>query len=761
MSLVRIVVPTDTAAARRTAPRGWTTLGEPARRWQDVAWGGCRRRLVVLAGYLLLAGAGCEPRVVDDPYVAAPERPLLDAGRSSEDSGASSDLIDVPPPVSTEQRDSEIGPPCVDDAQCDDGIACTTDSCDPDLQRCRFVADSSRCQDGVYCNGEERCVPRLGCQPGEPVSCGDGDACTIDRCVEAERRCEHTLRDADGDGDPDWRCVESGGDCDDANPFVSSLQPEICGNQRDDDCDGEIDESDCEEPRFDSCAAPLVIETAGRWVLDPSTVGRDLAVECGSSNHRDFVVAVDLVEPADVILTAASANSSLAMARLDACEEATLRECQPGFIHQGLSLSRLRGHQLPPGRHWFAVFASAPGEVELDVEFTSPTPPYDNETCEQPQLLSPDVPTRVELAGAVLDLGSQCAGEVGERVFRFELDSVADVELLAFMAEGWGSPRLSLRSASCSRAEDELQCAASERGRLFARALPAGTYHVAVSATLPTSVDVVLRELPPSEPPAGDVCGTTLPSLALDRPVMVDLSGFGDDGLSACAAGSVDSVYRLSLEQRSDVLLVARSSGDDRIAVDVSGDRCGGSSLACRAARSAPVRMVMRDLAAGDYHVVVSSELAQPLQLLVVARPSVASTLVSGHEGCIDRVMIGEHGGSYLGNTSGGLRQLSAGCDIALGASDGAPEQVLGLELQERRRVLIDTQGSGYRTLLNLRRGDDCPGKEVSGGCVVSASVGQTYLDRVLDPGRYWLQVDGLAGDFGPWVLDVFLTEPP
>lgn len=721
----------------------------------------CGRRVVSWRSWLavpLLWFGGCEPRLVDDPYVSRPAIPIAEAGADAA-TGASGDIIDVPPPVSDEQRDSELGEPCVDDAQCDDGIACTTDTCDPQLQRCRFVGDSSSCQDGVYCNGQERCVPRMGCQPGEPVSCSDGDSCTIDRCVEAERSCEHTLRDADGDGDPDWRCVGSSGDCDDGDPFISSLQREICGNQRDDDCDGEVDESDCEVPRFDTCAAPLIIEASGRWVLEPSTAQRDLAIECGSSAMRDLVVAVDLAEPADVVVSAASTNTQLALAHLNGCEEATLAECQPGFVDGGLALSRLRLHELPVGRHWFAVFASAAGEVELDVELTAPTEPYGNETCEQPGFLRPDVRTRVDLAGAVRDLSSECVGEVGERVYGFELESVADVELLAFMVEGRGRPRLSLRGEACSTGDDELQCTVSERGRLFARALPAGTYHLAVSATLPTVMDVVLRELEPSVPPAGDDCGTVQP-LALNAPTTVNLSGFSDDGLSNCLAGTVDAVYRLNVEQRSDVLLLARSSGADRVAVDVLGDRCGGESLACSMASSTPVRMVMRDLAPGDYHVVVSSELGQPLQLLAIARPAMAPTVVSAHEGCMAPVTIGQHGGSYQGNTSGGWQQLTAGCDISLGSASGAPEQLLAFELSERRRVLIDTQGSGYRTLLNLRHGEDCPGKELAGGCFAAASVGQTYLDRVLDPGRYWLQVDGLAGESGPWVLDVFLTEP-
>ena len=35
--------------------------------------------------------------------------------------------------------DPELGGPCVDDAQCNDGVGCTFDRCDQELSRCRFT----------------------------------------------------------------------------------------------------------------------------------------------------------------------------------------------------------------------------------------------------------------------------------------------------------------------------------------------------------------------------------------------------------------------------------------------------------------------------------------------------------------------------------------------------------------------------------------------------------------------------------------------
>lgn len=73
---------------------------------------------------------------------------------------------------------------------CDDGIACTTDSCDEAMDRCAFLPVNSVCNDGLFCNGVEFCDSLLGCLSG-PNPCDDGIACTIDSCNETLDACGH------------------------------------------------------------------------------------------------------------------------------------------------------------------------------------------------------------------------------------------------------------------------------------------------------------------------------------------------------------------------------------------------------------------------------------------------------------------------------------------------------------------------------------------------------------------------------------------
>jgi hypothetical protein len=73
---------------------------------------------------------------------------------------------------------------------CDDGVACTVDSCDEDTDSCDAAASDAACDDGVYCNGAETCDAGLGCLAASPVECGSGDDfCAAGACDEESQGC--------------------------------------------------------------------------------------------------------------------------------------------------------------------------------------------------------------------------------------------------------------------------------------------------------------------------------------------------------------------------------------------------------------------------------------------------------------------------------------------------------------------------------------------------------------------------------------------
>jgi hypothetical protein len=162
---------------------------------------------------------------------------------------------------------------CTGDEDCDDGVSCTTDSCDTENSLCINTPVDGLCDDGVFCNGVETCNATSGCQAGTPVDCDDGVACTIDACDENAQDCTHTPDDGacddgitctidtcdaiegcfntpddglcddgqfctgDGSCDPQQDCVFTGSPC---------LPGEFCNENQDrcDECEVDVDCSD-------------------------------------------------------------------------------------------------------------------------------------------------------------------------------------------------------------------------------------------------------------------------------------------------------------------------------------------------------------------------------------------------------------------------------------------------------------------------------------------------------------------------------------
>lgn len=87
--------------------------------------------------------------------------------------------------------DSSVG--CTNphtDAVCADGIACTLDACDGATDACRHEPCDGLCDDGLFCDGVERCDTMFGCVDGPP-GCSLGIPCASSSCTEASDDCSH------------------------------------------------------------------------------------------------------------------------------------------------------------------------------------------------------------------------------------------------------------------------------------------------------------------------------------------------------------------------------------------------------------------------------------------------------------------------------------------------------------------------------------------------------------------------------------------
>jgi hypothetical protein len=107
----------------------------------------------------------------------------------------------------------------------------------------------SDCQNGLACDGQERCVDGV-CMPGEPLICDDGNDCTIDSCIEEQGGCIFTPRDLDGDGFGDASC--GGSDCNDSRDDVYPGAPGSCNEGQDLNCTGTPDLDDDQDGYVDA-----------------------------------------------------------------------------------------------------------------------------------------------------------------------------------------------------------------------------------------------------------------------------------------------------------------------------------------------------------------------------------------------------------------------------------------------------------------------------------------------------------------------------
>lgn len=85
-------------------------------------------------------------------------------------------------------EESCLGGICQPGTLPDDGIACTQLVCDEEARLFRYEPLHGLCGDGNFCNGTERCDPKVGCVAGTPLSTDDGDPCTRDYCDDSLQR---------------------------------------------------------------------------------------------------------------------------------------------------------------------------------------------------------------------------------------------------------------------------------------------------------------------------------------------------------------------------------------------------------------------------------------------------------------------------------------------------------------------------------------------------------------------------------------------
>ena len=656
---------------------------------------------------------------------------------------------------------------CKSDADCDDGVDCTRDTC-LDTGYCASRTDNSRCSDGVFCNGQEWCDAELGCRPGRTQTCDDDDVCTIDRCDEAGKRCAHDPRDFDGDGEADWHCA-GGTDCDDFDATRSAAALEVCNDGIDNDCDDEVDEKSCGRASHDRCDDALDIGAGGTFEVDLAGAAPDYTIKCGEAGARDVAFVFTTTEAHDVTLTArglladgTEETASIAI-RKDCADIASEVECGRGFP------AEVRRRALPPGRYFAIVNSEQSTRVVLDARFEPPTATPSNTSCKQPL----DISAGGRFSGDLVDVGDDETVECGfdgsnDLVYSFTLDSPHDVELSAISATG-ERMNFALRT-SCGDPTTTLRCVSDAPARARVYQLPAGTYYVLLESSPSREVDFDLDVafLDPTEPPPGDGCENPLElplseetqgTLANRQDLLPVICHCTDDQAAGrgCNQFLPDVTYRVTLDEASD-LGIELNGGPSLVVYDFrSSCEAGDSQLACD--QGALVSGRIRDLAAGTYYLVIESNEPANFTVKLDPLPRTMPVPVDGNNTCAEAIEIPEDGGLWSGDTLPMLDTYEATC----GGNARSGDAAFHLMLSQRSQVKAALEGTFDTVLYRFTDPGAGAASCVSGQESACNDDGQgntnSELMELLDPGSYYYVVDGFnTNSAGKYLFEVAVT---
>jgi hypothetical protein len=189
----------------------------------------------------------CVGRVESDPRSCL----VVDGGDTDADAGDDADAArDEAAGEETGEGAGDVTHECESDSDCVSAGPCMRMACDPATHRCcsRALPEETPCDDGVHCNGTERCVAGV-CTPYPGTAPCDRDPCRLSTCDEATATCSAAVPAPVGTpcrfGPAD--CItatcDGTGSCADTSETVCPR--ECCTDQRDNDGDLAVD---CEDP---------------------------------------------------------------------------------------------------------------------------------------------------------------------------------------------------------------------------------------------------------------------------------------------------------------------------------------------------------------------------------------------------------------------------------------------------------------------------------------------------------------------------------
>ena len=490
----------------------------------------------------------------------------------------------------------------------------------------------------------------------------------------------------------------------------------------------------------------------------------------------DGVVPLTITTPSDVVITARPTGGDAVVLTLSPAagcgQRAEELRCSNSSASSSGGVATLRASTLGPGTYAVTVSAMRGSPAIVQAMITPARPRSRGDVCPGVVVTPDGVPVSLSTAGFAgeADHGTSCGSNGSasgwvDSVFSYTLTTARDVTL-SVSATGSGDVALGVESACGVRMSSVPGCVTGNPARRIIRNQQPGTYYAVVEhrgagsggRTLVTS----LTTAAPTLPGPADTC----PGVPLSpaTPSQADVAGLtaGSAALSCFTTSRADAVFGFTAPgMGSDVLMNVSGPSGSRVGYTLQSP-CGGATVGGCTGPAASVWRRFQGLTPGQaYSLVAGTEaMSGNVTALYLSVPSATATAVSGNETCDTRRTIPATGGIFRGNSSSARQVIAAPPCGGLGCAGGRAVYYQ-LTLPSRRRVIANTLGSGFDTILTVNSGSSCPGRPVANGCN-DDNVGQaSQVDVTLDAGTYYLVVQGCGfGRGGDYTLDVAVVAP-
>ncbi|MFO0630493.1 MAG: hypothetical protein U0325_33375 [Polyangiales bacterium] len=536
----------------------------------------------------------------------------------------------------------------------------------------------------------------------------------------------------------------------------------------------------CATGLTDSCPAvapgPCAPLVSGRsTTVRFSGLTADVLLSCEGSlsrNARDGLVPLVVTSPSDLSLSAQPGSGDvtvMALYRGSSCglPSGELRCVNPGRLGE---VARTTVSSLEPGVYYVAVTSRLGGSVTLRADLVPARPRRRGDVCPGVPVTPDGAPTILSTADfqTQADYGTSCGAQSSstawvDAVFSYTLTSPRDVTVEVTSLEG-GSISMEIDSVCGQRDTGRPPCVSGTTVRRVLRNQPAGTWYVTVDRRANTparTLRATVTTAPATPTHAADRC----PGVALVEGVAetVPVDGLqGDDHLSCLSALRADAHFSFVAPPIDRDVLVNVRGSSDLLALAIP-SACGASSADCVASdeREGPNlwRRLQGLVPTRTYDLTVgTSQSRDALTVRYLTVPAAVRAVVDGHNTCSRAAAVPTGGGLFTGTTASGDRLLSTACGGI--ACLGGRRVYHRVTLTEPRRVVVNTYGSSFDTLVQVLSGD-CPGRPVDGACSDNAMGTAAMVDVVLPAGSYVIVVAGCGVSAqGNYVLDVNVLPP-